>query len=199
MACAEGDLRDWARRGSVWAEPGGTRSTELALESGVWLDCGEVAEEGDGVRGGCWEDVDVAEEGGGGVDEPAVFTVWALPTVSKLAQSRSLALTEEEESVVVMVVVVVLLVVVDEPGVVGVEAPVEAEAAVPGVVAAVPGVVGPAVSLEGLELMELMPLVVVSVLKLWLRLLKVGAPPPPPAAVEEARQEGPSPDARRSL
>lgn len=39
-------------------------------------------------------------------------------------------------------------------------------------------VVGHRVSLEGLELMELIPLVVVSVLKLWLRLLN-WAPPPP--------------------
>lgn len=33
----EGDLRDWALRGKVWEEPGGTREAEqdLGIESGV--------------------------------------------------------------------------------------------------------------------------------------------------------------------
>lgn len=88
----EGDLRDWALRGKVWEEPGGTREVEqdLGIESGV--------------------------EQGWGVSECTFWMVWALTTVLRLTQSVSM--------------------------------------------------VEGRVSLEGLELMELMPLVVVSVLKL---------------------------------
>ena len=101
----EGDLKDWALRGRVWEEPGGTSEVEqdLGMESGVdW-----------------------------GVSECPFWMVWALITVLRLTQSVSM--------------------------------------------------VEGRVSLEGLELMELMPLVVVSVLKLWLRLLN-WAPLPPSSA-----------------
>lgn len=89
---ADGDLRDWARRGKVWEEPGGTSEVEqdLGIESGL--------------------------EQGRGVSECMFWMVWVLITVLRLTQSVSM--------------------------------------------------VEGRVSLEGLEHMELMPLVVVSVLKL---------------------------------
>lgn len=91
MVATEGDFSDWALRGSVCADPGGTRDVELDFDNGMW----PRAE---------W-----------GLSEFCIFTVLALTTVLRLAQSVSMAT---------------------------------------------------AVSLEGEELMELMPLVVVSVLKL---------------------------------
>lgn len=105
MVVTEGDLRDWARRGRVCEEPGGTRETlEDLYEVDMWLVCG-------------WGD-----------REEMVLTV--------LAETTVLRLTQSEES------------------------------------GSGSGCSGfPTVSREGLELMELMPLVVVSVLKLWLRLL----------------------------
>lgn len=100
----EGDLRDWALRGKVWNEPGGTSDVvqDLGIEGGV-------------LQGWC-------------AVECISRIVWALITVLRLAESVS-----------------------------------KAEGRV---------------SLEGLELRELTPLVVVSVLKLWLRLLNLAPLPP---------------------
>ncbi|TNN86468.1 hypothetical protein EYF80_003238 [Liparis tanakae] len=122
MVVAEGDLKDWARRGRVCDEPGGTKETD--------------------------EDLDMWEMGGWGVRDESVLTVLADTTVLRLTQS--------EES------------------------------------GSGSGCSGfPTVSLEGLELMELMPLVVVSVRS---RLLCSLSPPACSAAPCPPRPLSPRPE-----